>query len=167
MNQAVLGRSTNGTAASLAGDILDAEHPLDVVLAIPPEHYYEYDTDLDEYVARFYVDEGSGGVLGANSWGMMCILMSLLIASVGPNRNAVTLHWPCLLRNVLHQLLLSGCQRLLLTPFLLNCHLPPSLPHFQLPLLLLIRWISILLLAQQLTMRRLVLLAGRLGRNSL
>lgn len=57
----------------LAGS-LDPDHPLDVVLAIPPEHYYEYDDDDDvqAYVSRFYLDEGSGGVLGANA--MVCFV---------------------------------------------------------------------------------------------
>ena len=52
------------TVVGLAGNELDPEHPLDVVLAIPPEHYYEYDPDVEGYVSRFYVDEGSGGVFG-------------------------------------------------------------------------------------------------------
>lgn len=66
LNQAVLDRSTTGSVVGLAG-ALDPDHPLDVILAIPPEHYYEYDPDVDGYVSRFYVDEGSGGVIGANS----------------------------------------------------------------------------------------------------
>lgn len=48
-------------------DKLDPDHPYDVLLAIPPEHYYEYDEDVEGYVARFYTDEGSGTVLGANT----------------------------------------------------------------------------------------------------
>ena len=66
LNQAVVDAHTGTTVAGLAGD-LDPEHPLDVVLAIPPEHYYEYDPDVQGYVARFYADESSGVVLGANS----------------------------------------------------------------------------------------------------
>jgi hypothetical protein len=50
----------------LAG-ALDREHPHDILVAIPPEHYYEYDEDENGYVARFYTDEGSGTVLGANT----------------------------------------------------------------------------------------------------
>lgn len=50
----------------LAG-ALDREHPHDILVAIPPEHYYEYDEDEGGYVARFYTDEGSGTVLGANT----------------------------------------------------------------------------------------------------
>jgi Xylanase inhibitor N-terminal len=53
---------TYGLAAAL-----DPEHPLDILVAIPPEHYYEYDEDELGYVARFYTDEGSGTVLGANT----------------------------------------------------------------------------------------------------
>jgi hypothetical protein len=66
LNQAVVDRSATGSVVGLAGD-LDPDHPLDILLAIPPEHYYEFDPDVDGYVARFYVDEGSGGVLGANT----------------------------------------------------------------------------------------------------
>jgi len=66
-NQAVLdAHGVGGTVAGLAGTI-DPDHPLDVILAIPPQHYYEYDDDVNGYVSRFYVDEGSGGVIGANS----------------------------------------------------------------------------------------------------
>lgn len=50
-----------------AGDILFAGSPNDVVLAIPASHYMEYDPDNDNYVNRFYVDESSGSVLGANA----------------------------------------------------------------------------------------------------
>ena len=46
---------------------VDAENPFDVLLAIPPEHYFEYDEDTEKYTARFYVDESRGSVLGANS----------------------------------------------------------------------------------------------------
>lgn len=54
------------TTPGLAGN-LDQDHPLDVIVAIPPEHFYEYDPDEGGYVSRFYVDEGDGGVLGANA----------------------------------------------------------------------------------------------------
>lgn len=50
----------------LAGE-LDPEHPYDVILAIPPSHYVEYDEEEDLYASRFYVDESRGSVLGANS----------------------------------------------------------------------------------------------------
>jgi len=66
LNQAVVDAHGGSTVSGLAGD-LDPENPLDVILAIPPEHYYEYDPDVKGYVSRFYVDESSGGVLGANS----------------------------------------------------------------------------------------------------
>lgn len=68
LNQAVIDRSDSGVVVGLAGATLDAEHPLDVILAIPPEHYYEYDPEVDGYVSRFYVSKRSGGgVLGANA----------------------------------------------------------------------------------------------------
>ena len=66
LNQAALDTSTNGHVVGLAGD-LDTDHPLDVILAIPPEHYYEYDTEEGGYVSRFYDGERSGGVIGANA----------------------------------------------------------------------------------------------------
>jgi len=49
----------------LAG-ALDSEHPLDVILALPPSHYMELDSK-GKYVARFYDDEGGGSVIGANA----------------------------------------------------------------------------------------------------
>lgn len=45
---------------------LDSENPYDVLLAMPPSHYMEYDNDMKKYVPRFYTDEGRGSVLGAN-----------------------------------------------------------------------------------------------------
>jgi hypothetical protein len=64
MNKQVRGEEAN--VVGLA-DVIDPEHPNDIILAIPPSHYFEYDADDDRYVARFYTDEGSGSVLGANS----------------------------------------------------------------------------------------------------
>ena len=46
---------------------VDPEHPYDVLVAMPPSHYMEFDPDEDAYIARFYMDEPSGGVLGANA----------------------------------------------------------------------------------------------------
>lgn len=66
LNQAALDASTKGHVVGLAGD-LDKDHPLDVILAVPPEHYYEYDDEEGGYVSRFYDSEGSGGVIGANA----------------------------------------------------------------------------------------------------
>lgn len=66
LNQAVVDASASGKAIGLAGD-LDPDYPLDVLLAIPPEHYYEYDPEEGGYVSRFYDSEGGGGVLGANA----------------------------------------------------------------------------------------------------
>lgn len=45
---------------------IDPDHPYDVLLAMPPSHYMEYDNDVKKYVPRFYTDEGRGSVLGAN-----------------------------------------------------------------------------------------------------
>jgi hypothetical protein len=49
------------------GNTVLSSNPRDVVLAIPASHYLEYDPDIGKYVARFYTDEGSGSVLGANA----------------------------------------------------------------------------------------------------
>lgn len=50
-----------------AGGALSPENPKDVVLSIPASHYMEFDPDKELYVARFYTEEGSGSVLGANA----------------------------------------------------------------------------------------------------
>ena len=55
-----------GQVVGLA-NLVDPQHPYDVLIAMPPSHYMEYDPDEDVYVARFYLEEGSGGVLGANA----------------------------------------------------------------------------------------------------
>jgi hypothetical protein len=54
--------STRGFAVDV-----DPKNPYDVLLAIPPSHYMEYDDKEKKYIARFYVDEGAGSVLGANA----------------------------------------------------------------------------------------------------
>lgn len=46
---------------------VDPEHPYDVLLAIPPSHYMEFDDKQKKYIARFYADESGGSVLGANA----------------------------------------------------------------------------------------------------
>jgi len=50
----------------LAG-AMDSKHPTDVILAIPPSHYMEYNPDTKKYTSRFYPDEHGGSVLGANA----------------------------------------------------------------------------------------------------
>jgi len=45
---------------------LDPDNPFDIILALPPQHYMEFDDSKGKYVARFYLDEANGGVLGAN-----------------------------------------------------------------------------------------------------
>jgi hypothetical protein len=64
-----MNKQVRGDEANVVGlaDVIDPEHPNDVIFAIPPSHYYEYDEEDNKYVARFYTDEGSGSVLGANS----------------------------------------------------------------------------------------------------
>jgi Xylanase inhibitor N-terminal len=46
---------------------LDPDHPYDILLAVPPSHYMEYDNDSGKYTSRFYPTEGRGSVLGANA----------------------------------------------------------------------------------------------------
>ncbi|KAL3810350.1 hypothetical protein ACHAXA_003079 [Cyclostephanos tholiformis] len=53
--------------AGYAGITDLSSNPRDVVLAIPASHYLEYDPDIGKYVPRFYTDEGSGSVIGANA----------------------------------------------------------------------------------------------------
>lgn len=60
----------------LAGD-LDPDHPHDILLAVPPSHYMEYQPDSRTYVAGFYFDEPEGSVLGANSMMLHDILFDV------------------------------------------------------------------------------------------
>ncbi|GKY96533.1 hypothetical protein MPSEU_000612900 [Mayamaea pseudoterrestris] len=62
----MIAESSDGPVVGLAGD-LDAEYPYDVILAIPASHYFEYDETDNKYTNRFYVEEGGGTVIGANS----------------------------------------------------------------------------------------------------
>lgn len=49
----------------LAGAI-DSTNPKDVLIAIPPSHYIEYDSQSGQYVGRVFMTESYGTVLGAN-----------------------------------------------------------------------------------------------------
>lgn len=60
-----IAKASSEPIAGLAGS-LDPDHPYDVLWAMPPSHYMEFDDDLKKYVPRFYTDEGRGSVLGAN-----------------------------------------------------------------------------------------------------
>lgn len=51
-----------GLAASV-----DPENPFDILIAITPMHYMEFDPDDQAFASRLYVDERSGSVLGANT----------------------------------------------------------------------------------------------------
>ncbi|KAL7576318.1 hypothetical protein ACA910_018137 [Epithemia clementina (nom. ined.)] len=46
---------------------VDPTRPYDVLLAIPPTHYMEYDPDEAAWTNRFYTSEPSGGVIGGNA----------------------------------------------------------------------------------------------------
>jgi len=50
-----------------AGDTDLSDNPRDVVIAIPASHYMEYDSETGKYVPRFYTEESSGSVIGANA----------------------------------------------------------------------------------------------------
>jgi hypothetical protein len=51
----------------LAGQALDDKNPYDVIVALPPSHYMEYDAKKSKYISRFYSDERGGSVLGGNA----------------------------------------------------------------------------------------------------
>eukprot|EP00584_Thalassiosira_punctigera_P019143 CAMPEP_0172572994 /NCGR_PEP_ID=MMETSP1067-20121228/135963_1 /TAXON_ID=265564 ORGANISM="Thalassiosira punctigera, Strain Tpunct2005C2" /NCGR_SAMPLE_ID=MMETSP1067 /ASSEMBLY_ACC=CAM_ASM_000444 /LENGTH=757 /DNA_ID=CAMNT_0013365585 /DNA_START=1130 /DNA_END=3403 /DNA_ORIENTATION=- len=53
--------------ANYAGNTDLSSNPRDVVIAIPAAHYMEYDPDTKKFVPRFYTEESSGSVLGANA----------------------------------------------------------------------------------------------------
>jgi hypothetical protein len=69
VGEETMNKQVRGEKANVVGlaDVIDPEHPNDVILAIPPSHYFEYNDDVDTYETRFYTDEGGGSVLGANS----------------------------------------------------------------------------------------------------
>lgn len=54
------------TTPGLAGNF-DKDHPYDVLMAVPPSHYMEYDPETKLYACRIYVQETGGSVLGANA----------------------------------------------------------------------------------------------------
>jgi Eukaryotic aspartyl protease len=58
--------ASSSPVPGLAGAI-DPDHPNDMILVVPPTHYFEYDSETKEYIARFYIDERGGSVLGGNS----------------------------------------------------------------------------------------------------
>jgi len=66
MNNEDSGITDANKTPGLAG-ALDPDHPTDVILALPPSHYMEYDEKSKTYTARFYPTERSGSVLGANA----------------------------------------------------------------------------------------------------
>ena len=61
-----IGNNDKFHTPGLAGS-MDPQHPSDVIVAIPPSHYYEYNPDKGTYTGRFYPTERSGSVLGANA----------------------------------------------------------------------------------------------------
>lgn len=65
-NKKVRGAGNADQVVGLAGS-LDPEHPLDVIVAMPPTHYMQYDKNYQKYVPRFYLNEMWDPVLGANA----------------------------------------------------------------------------------------------------
>jgi hypothetical protein len=59
--------STNAESISGLAGTLDPDHPYDVLLAIPPSHYMEYDDRTNKYYAQLYTDGADGSILGANA----------------------------------------------------------------------------------------------------
>jgi hypothetical protein len=45
---------------------LDPERPLDVLVAVPPSNYMEYQEDIAMYVSGIYFEEAGGSVMGSN-----------------------------------------------------------------------------------------------------
>eukprot|EP00588_Corethron_pennatum_P011356 CAMPEP_0194267118 /NCGR_PEP_ID=MMETSP0169-20130528/1762_1 /TAXON_ID=218684 /ORGANISM="Corethron pennatum, Strain L29A3" /LENGTH=1026 /DNA_ID=CAMNT_0039007927 /DNA_START=62 /DNA_END=3139 /DNA_ORIENTATION=- len=60
-------KSTPGLVGNVPGIDSDRSHANDVVVAMPPWHYMEYSSSSKKWTPRFYLDERSGGVLGANA----------------------------------------------------------------------------------------------------
>ncbi|GKY96534.1 hypothetical protein MPSEU_000613000 [Mayamaea pseudoterrestris] len=50
----------------LAG-VLDPAHPFDVLVAVPPSHYYEYNPQKNRYYSRFHFDPGYDSALGSST----------------------------------------------------------------------------------------------------
>lgn len=57
----------SGVPGLASASSIDPEHPEDVILAVPPEHYYEYDAEKQGYKSRFFYDSVGYSLLGANS----------------------------------------------------------------------------------------------------
>jgi len=71
-NKMVADEYGGGDAATVQGlaAVLDPDHPHDIIIAVPPEHYMQAPSaGSDVYNARFYVDERGGGpaTVGANT----------------------------------------------------------------------------------------------------
>jgi Eukaryotic aspartyl protease len=69
MNTGILNAAKSSGQQSVIGlaNLVDPANEHDIIIAMPPRHYMEFDDDDETWTARFYVDEsGSGGVLGAN-----------------------------------------------------------------------------------------------------
>ena len=66
-NKQVVNGNKHATTVTGLADGLDPDHPYDVILAIPPSHYFEKDPRSGKFVARFFTNGHSMSVLGANA----------------------------------------------------------------------------------------------------
>jgi hypothetical protein len=64
-NAGVLSAVSNKNMVPLA-KFLDPDNPFDVLLAVTPSQYFEFQQDSQKYIPGLYFDEPSGSVLGAN-----------------------------------------------------------------------------------------------------
>jgi Eukaryotic aspartyl protease len=61
-----LRRSATAHVSGLA-ELIDPDHPHDMIWIIPPTHFFEYDEAKQEYSAGVYINQESGSVLGGNA----------------------------------------------------------------------------------------------------
>lgn len=60
------GISSNEPGTPGLAETIDSANPKDILIAIPPSHYIEYNTEKGQYVGRVFMTESYGTVLGAN-----------------------------------------------------------------------------------------------------
>jgi hypothetical protein len=60
------GISSNKLGTPGLAEVIDSTNPKDILIAIPPSHYIEFDSESGKYVGRIFITESYGSVLGAN-----------------------------------------------------------------------------------------------------
>jgi Eukaryotic aspartyl protease len=60
-------RRSAATPVSGLAELIDPDHPHDMIWIIPPTHFFEYDEAKQEYSAGVYINLESGSVLGGNA----------------------------------------------------------------------------------------------------